>query len=453
MIVQAFWEARERIVPHRGRMSPANVDDRIAHIRGKEVKIWILNHYAANMYFDKGGRHYSFAKYLKKKGYEPVIFCCNRKHGEVTNYIETDELWTERLAQETGVPFVFVRGRSYQNGKERVLNMIDFYRNVQKSAKAYAKEHGKPDVLYASSVHPLTLVAGLKLAKQFGVKCICEVRDLWPETIVSYSRRFKKQDPLIRLLYAGERAIYQKADALIFTMAGGKKYIMEKGWHAKGRNRIRLAKVHHINNGVDLSEFDERAARYILPDKDLEDEETYKVVYTGTIRRVNNLGIILDAAKEITEKRIRFLIWGDGDEVEYLKKRVITEHISNVVFKGRIGKEYVPSVLKRADLNLLHWEMSSVLRYGVSYNKLFEYLAAGKPIFSTVCPNFSIINKYKCGEETKGFLPEDIASGIMKMFYSTQETTDKMAVNARRAAAEFDFEKLTANLADIIENL
>ncbi len=47
--------------------------------------VWILNHYAANMYFDKGGRHYSFAKYLKKKGYEPVVFCCNRKHGEVTN--------------------------------------------------------------------------------------------------------------------------------------------------------------------------------------------------------------------------------------------------------------------------------------------------------------------------------------------------------------------------------
>ena len=78
--------------------------------------------------------------------------------------------------------FVFVRGRTYEgNGKQRVLNMVDFFRNVKRAARAYAKTWGKPDVIYASSVHPLTLVAGLQMAKHFGVPCVCEVRDLWPE--------------------------------------------------------------------------------------------------------------------------------------------------------------------------------------------------------------------------------------------------------------------------------
>ena len=34
--------------------------------------VWIINHYANHMYFSKGGRHYSFAKYLKENGYEPI---------------------------------------------------------------------------------------------------------------------------------------------------------------------------------------------------------------------------------------------------------------------------------------------------------------------------------------------------------------------------------------------
>ena len=92
--------------------------------------------------------------------------------------------------------------------------MADFYRNVQRAAKEYASGHTKPDIIYASSVHPLTLVAGIRLAKYLGVECVCEVRDLWPESIVEYSRRFTRKHPLVRLLYQGERWIYQKADRL-----------------------------------------------------------------------------------------------------------------------------------------------------------------------------------------------------------------------------------------------
>ena len=139
-----------------------------------KTNIWILNHYASDMYFDRGGRHYNFAKYLRRAGYAPVIFSANSKHGKAERFLETDALWEERIAEEIDTPFIFVRARTYTgNGKQRVLNMIDFYRNVKKAAKEYAAQHGKPDVIYASSVHPLALVAGIQLAKQFGVKCVC----------------------------------------------------------------------------------------------------------------------------------------------------------------------------------------------------------------------------------------------------------------------------------------
>ena len=178
------------------------------------------------MLFDKGGRHYNFARYLKQAGYEPVVFCCNAMHGKAERFYDTEDLWQVHQAEDIGVPFVFVKGRTYTgSGKQRVLNMVDFYRNVRQAAREYAAQYGAPDIIYASSVHPLTLVAGIQTAKRFGVKCVCEVRDLWPDSIVAYSSRFTKENPLIKLLYQGEKWIYKKADSLIFTMEGGAQYL------------------------------------------------------------------------------------------------------------------------------------------------------------------------------------------------------------------------------------
>lgn len=409
--------------------------------------IWILNHYASTDYQDRGGRHYYISKCLRDAGYMPVVFCAQTMH----NTDEVADLQGQLYRQidaPTGVPFVFVKCRTYAgNGKQRVLNMVDFYRNVKKAAKQYAAQHGKPDIIYASSVHPLTVVAGIQLAKYFGVPCIGEVRDLWPESIVEYSDRFDRDHPLMKILYRGEKWIYQKADSMIFTMEGAYDYITERGWD----KAIPRDKVFHINNGVDLEMFDYNRDHYTVDDPDLDDMTTLKVVYTGSIRRVNNLGQLVDAAKLVKDPRIKFLIWGDGDELDDLRRRVQNEYIGNVVFKGRVEKRYIPSIISRSDLNVVHWEMSHILRYGESYNKLFEYLAAGKPIFSTVQAGYSVVEGNHCGADTAGFTPEDFAAGIERILHLPEEERKQLGENARRAAHDYDFKTLTDRLIQIIE--
>lgn len=417
-------------------------------------KIWILNHYAGNMFYDRGGRHYWFAKYLRRAGYEPVVFCCNAKHNAPGKFIQTDELWVEQYEEEIGVPFVFVKGRVYTgNGKQRVLNMLDFYGNVKKTMKQYAKQNCTPNIILASSVHPLTLVAGIKMAKKFDIKCICEMRDLWPEAIVAYSRKLKKMKLLTGLLYKGERWIYKKADALIFTQEGGADYIKAHKWDLEQGGPIDLSKAYHINNGVDLEAFDANKEKFRLDDADLDDKNAYKVIYAGAIRRINNLGIIVDAAKKITNERIRFIIYGNGEELEVLKQRLQDENIRNVVFKGYVNKQYIPSVVSRADLNLVHWEMNPLLRVGESYNKAFEYFAAGRPVFYTVRPGYSIVEKYKCGKLTDGFAAEDLAKGIEMLAGMSEEESAEMSVNARKAAEIYDFKEHTKRLIEIVESL
>ena len=411
------------------------------------TNIWILNHYASDMYFDHGGRHYNFAKNLRRAGYAPVVFGANSKHGKAERFFETDALWEEHVAEEIDTPFVFVRARTYTgNGKQRVLNMIDFYRNVKKAAKEYAAQHGKPDVIFASSVHPLTLVAGIQLAKQFGVKCVCEVRDLWPESIVVYSNRFTKDNPLIKLLYRGEKWIYKRADALVFTMEGAYDYITEQGWEKD----IPRSKVHYINNGVDLEQFDYNTEHFHVDDPDLDDPNTFKVVYTGSIRKANGLGILVDAAKAIRDPRIKILVWGEGDEREELTRRVVEEGLTNIVFKGKVEKKYVPSIVSRADLNLVHWGEVHLIQYGVSYNKLFDYMAAGRPIFSTVRPGYSIWEKYDCGRDTEDPRPEPLAHELEKMAALPPEELSRLGENARKGAEDYDFRVLTQKLLNVI---
>ena len=410
--------------------------------------IWIWNHYATNTWFDQGGRHYNFAKFLADAGYVPVIFCASTLHNSSRQVDTGGKLWVEKT--DSVCPYVFIKTRLYTgNGKQRILNMIDFYRNVKKAGKEYAKTHGKPDVIYASSVHPLTLVAGIQMAKYFNVKCICEVRDFWPESIVVYSTRFTKSNPLIKLLYMGEKWIYKKADSLIFTMEGAYDYIVEQNWEQE----IPRSKVHYINNGVDLDAFRYNRDHFQIKDPDLQNPDFFKVVYTGSIRRVNNLGLLLDAAKEVTDPKVRFLIWGDGDERAMLEQRVRDEGISNVVFKGRVEKNYIPDIVSRADLNIAHNTPMRLFRYGISFNKLFEYLAAEKPVLCDFqCPYNPAI-QCKAGICVENPTSKSIAASIEQMSRLSAEANERYCKAAKSTAEVYDFKNLTKKLVEVIEGL
>ena len=298
--------------------------------------VWIWNHYATDGFYNQGGRHYSFAKNLIKSGYKPAIFCANTLH----NSDKIIKISKGKYIKNTvsNIPYVYVKTSAYKgNGFQRVKNMLTFYRSLFPVAKEYAQIYGNPDVILASSVHPLTLVAGIKIAKKFGVPCICEVRDLWPESLVAYEI-LKRNSLIAKILYLGEKWIYKKADKLIFTMEGGRDYIIEQGWDKENGGSIDLNKVHHINNGVDLEEFDNNRKHYTFDDDDLENEEIFKVIYTGSIRKANNLELIINAAKYVNKKTnsdIKFIIFGDGSEKGKLEDRCRVENIYDSIARNK----------------------------------------------------------------------------------------------------------------------
>lgn len=413
----------------------------------KNKNIWFFHHYATPPNMTGLTRPYDFGVNLKKKGYKVAIFSSSYLHYSDENLIGDNKKYI--IYNEEEIPFVFVKTRSYSSsGVRRILNMIDFYIGLVKNYKKYVKINGKPDVIIASSPHPLTMIAGIQIAKKLKIKCICEVRDLWPESIVEYSSKLTRNNPLIKLLYKGEKWIYKRADKLIFTMPGGIDYIKEKKWC----NDIDLRKIHNINNGVDLSKFNYNKENFRVKDKDLENENIIKIVYTGSIRKVNNLGKVLDVAKNIKNSNVKFLIWGRGNELDYLKNRCKREGIKSVYFKGPVDKKNIPYIISNADINLLHFKNTELLRFGISTNKLFEYYAAKKPILSTVQFEYDEINLIT-GVTSKSQNIDDIIKSIENLINIDDDFKDIIKINSERLSRKYDFKNLTNELIDIIENV
>lgn len=408
-----------------------------------KTSIWIMNHYASTMAQDHGGRHLWFAKYLKKKGYDPIIFCANTIHNSTVTIDTQTNLFTEKVID--GIRFVFVKTVPYQeNGLSRIQNMLVFAINLCKVAKNYRK----PDIILASSVHPFTLIAGEKIAKKFKVKCICEIRDLWPESLKVYGV-LKEKSLLLNILYYGERWIYKHADAIVFTMEGGMDYIKDRGWS----DEISKNKIFNINNGIDLEEFDYNADHFQVDDDDLIDNSKFKIIYSGSIRKANDLKTIVNTAELAQNNKQQdfiFLIYGDGDEKDSLEKYCSYHHIDNIKFKGRIEKKYVPYILKKADVNVWHFINNDILKYGGSPNKLFEYLAAGKPILSTNTINYNLVMRYKAGIANKVGTSEKIYESLIHLKNMTLNERTEMGENARFAATKHDFSALTQQLENIL---
>ena len=403
------------------------------------------------MFKNKGGRHYCFGKYLLKKGYKVKIFCANTYHNR-KEYINIEKnTYKEEICDN--IPFVFVKTiQSTGNGLKRILNMMLFYINIQKVAnKLKIKE--RPDIIIASSVHPLTMVAGIKIAKKIGVPCICEVRDLWPEAIFSF-KKLKENSIIGKLLIGGEHWIYKNADAIIFTKPGDIDYLKEKKWLNTFGGDIDQEKCFYINNGVDIKAFNNAIEKNKINDNDL-NSEMFNIVYTGAIRPVNNVGMLLDTAKLLkNEKNIQFLIYGDGNQLPQLEKRIKDEDIKNVKLKGYINKQYIPFVLSRASVNILNYSQTLYnWKRGNSSNKLFEYMASGKPIISTVKMGYDIIEKYNCGISLDKNLPEELSKKILYIKLMDKEKYNQYCTNAKKGALEFDFERLTNKLINIIEGI
>ena len=417
-------------------------------------RIWLIIQDNSLPEYGSQGRHYYFAKYLARKGYEPVVFVASYARCSGRQLIQDNSPFL--VDSSCGFPWVYVRTNNFgESMKKRLVAIAEFHMRLHRLIPQFVDRFGVPDVILGSSCYPISPTLAIKTAKKLHVKSICEIRDLWPASLEDYGI-IKRGGFIAKAMYRLERYNYEHADSIIFTMEGGADYIRDMGWDTAQGGKIDLDKVHYINNGIDLEAFDANINdySYVNPEINREDKRDFaRIGYAGSIRKANNIGFIVDVAEVMKDEPVRFFIMGDGGERTSLEQRVKDEGLDNVVFTGRIAKNFIPSALSQMMMMMMYSSSQNNLsKYGMSQNKLFDYLAAGKPIISNLPSRYSVINGNDCGIERIYDSPEDCADTIRRML-SDQDSINRWSSNSKISALEFSFDKLSDKLIEILEDL
>ncbi|MBO7415527.1 MAG: glycosyltransferase family 4 protein [Bacteroidaceae bacterium] len=374
------------------------------------------------------------------KGWDVTTFYAN------WNGADTDPLFKRELVN--GLDFVQVKAPHYVgNGVSRMKSIFSFAWNIKK----HCKEFEKPDVIL-HNVHTPFDYPIVWAAKKLNAKYIAEAWDAWPD-VFAHLGLVSRKNHVLKVFYQIEKRLYEKADAVVFTILGMVNHIQDKHWTTNMGGRIDLEKVHYINNGVDLEQFDKDREAWPRTDEDLHDSKTMKVVYLGSINRANHVHTLIEAAKLLQNLGYyRFFIYGDGADREELEKKVQDERITNVVFKEkRIPLCECAWVVSQANVNIMNYQKGFGYM-GVSSGKMFQYLAAGKPIVCNVNIAYDdVITDNNLGIARDIETPEDFAQAIRSVAEQPRTSYDAMCERVRQTAERFDYKKLAAEEIKVIE--
>jgi len=385
------------------------------------MNIWIFNHYAHPPDLPGGTRHYDLGRELVQRGHSVTIFATSFHHYLHREMrLKPGEWW--KIEDVDGVKFVWVRTPPYQrNDRRRVQNMIAFaFRAWQLGRKLpkLAPEIKNPDVVIGSSPHLLTPLAAYGVARRYKVPFIMEVRDLWPQTIIDMGE-LSARHPITRALQMLERFLYHRADLIITLLPLAHEYITGCG--------IPHEKIVWIPNGVDLSRFDKAAISAI-------GHEGFQVMYLGAHGQANALDVLIQAAKLVQDRgydAIRFVLVGEGPEKPRLIALAKELGLGNVEFREPVPKSEAPKVLCAADATVFILHDSPLYNYGISLNKLFDYLAASKPLILAGNPANNPIEKAHCGLTVPPRDPQALADAVIKLYEMPKEEREAMGRRGR----------------------
>ena len=233
---------------------------------------------------------------------------------------------------------------------------------------------GRADTVVVSSPTFFSIGSAWLLARLKRSRLVVEVRDLWPAIFVELGVLTNRR--VIRLLERLELAAYAAADQVVVVSDGFRQNLIERG--------VPAAKVHTIRNGVALDRFrpdspgcEETRARLGARPGDC------LVLYAGTHGISHALPRVADAAPLLTGQPVRLAFVGEGAEKPGLERRVAELGLENVTLAPAVPPDQVPALLAAADVCLVPLRDVPLFATFIP-SKMFEYLAAGKPVIGSV---------------------------------------------------------------------
>lgn len=367
------------------------------------MNIWLINHYYVPPSHAGGTRHHTLAKKLVERGHSVTIFASNYSH--FNHQIIGDSFLENNKAEIIdGVSIIWIKTRCYaENGIGRLLGMFDFCRNFTHIASKILNLTGNPDLIIGSNPHLFAAYSGLNFAQKHKIKFYYEIRDLWPESLIDI-KKISPIHPLIMYMAYAQKKLVKRSNRIITLLPYIKEYL-------KAKYKYNPANVIYIPNFVDVS---------LSTQSNTETEKSaMRFIYAGSHGPANGLNILLEAAEIIqnrkTDKLIEIMLIGDGSMKPKLLQMAKEKHLSNVIFCDPVPKKQIHEIIARADVGLMLLKESDVFKWGISPNKLFDYMILKKPTIFSVSSSNNPVDEYKAGITVKPDSPVALAEAMLEM--------------------------------------
>jgi glycosyltransferase involved in cell wall biosynthesis len=377
------------------------------------MRVWLVNHYALPPSEPGGTRHYALARKLIRSGHDVMVIASSFNHATGTQISCTNGNLST-FAQFGEVPFLLLRVPAYRGNIARLWNMLLFAFEVW--CGLGTRGMSKPDIVIGSSLTLFAAFAAARLARKFSVPFVLEIRDLWPQTLIDMGMH--RHHPAIVGFGIIERYLYRNSDKIITLLPNASEFIVPRG--------ARSNDITWIPNGVEVE--------LMPPSRIPTPHDVFTVMYAGSHGLSDALESVLDAAAILNKEApgcfcFRFI--GEGPNKHQLSRKAENEFITNVVFDDPVPRQEIYSKLREADAFIIATKKTDLYRYGISPNKLHEYMATARPTIFAGNSHNNPIAEAAAGITVPPEDPKAIAAAVKTLSTMSIDERWKMGLRAR----------------------
>lgn len=395
-------------------------------------KIVIINHYGVTPDMPGPSKNYEMSKYFAENfGVETEFWICGYSHyiGKMSS--ELKGLKYQHVEKKEKHSVVKVKSTPYR--KSSILRQLNI--TIFDIITSFKILFSKDIDCVIITVPPISIfnVLATKIKK---IKLISDVEDLWPLFLEDMGMKNKLA---IKYMNFGANFLYRNSHGIATVSNGMLDYVSNIVNEKDNNDKVMWISPLGVNTN---DYFEKEKDDSIIKDKKWKDD--FKIMYLGVHGRANDLISVLDTIKEYNDKfghmlhdrKISFIFIGDGDQKTNLINRSNILKLTNVYFEDPVPGSMVADYLVHADIcltNLMKIESFKLVRP----NKLFQYMALGKPIISGIWGEFqSIIEEFESGIYVD-FTNKEEATNKINQMLNNQSKLDKMSFCGKQYIEEY----------------
>ncbi|MEO1525420.1 MAG: glycosyltransferase family 4 protein [Planctomycetota bacterium] len=382
------------------------------------------------------------SRWVKDGARVQVITCVpNVPDGEVYEGYR-NRLWPQReVVDGIEVIRVWTYLRKSPGKLDLILNYISY---LFAALFAFVFFVRRPKVIVATTPQFFCGIAGVVASWLKWCPLVLEVRDIWPESIVTVGAI--RRGLVIRILEKMERWMYRSAAHIVAVGPGYRENIIGK---CDVRDRISM-----VTNGVDTTQYvpldgsDEIAKRYDLGMR-------FVCSYVGTIGMAHGLDVVVRVAERLRDEGredIAFLLVGGGTKLDSLRATVAEKQLDDLIkMTGRLDKSDVPDALAASDVCLVHLSKVDLFEHVIP-SKIFETMAMERPIIMGVRGRArEIVMAAGSGVSMEPENDEQLLA-LLDQLSEDRQATREMGMRGRQFVSQnFERDQLAADMLEIVK--